>query len=137
MQPAASWSESVFLLKLFSIKILKWKIYSIPANGPVSLTRQTIYSVLPILDIVAFYKIKHLRKYLLIVYVGMVGAISPLYSMAVTPNSWSFISNYDPNFIMDPIGWVLQIPMIAGTAVIQIYLVRRWSKKWNEHFSAN
>jgi len=27
--------------------------------------------------------------------------------------------------------------MIAGTAVIQIYLVRRWSRKWNEQFSAN
>ncbi len=107
------------------------------ADGPVSMTRQTIYSVLPILDIIAFYKIKHLRKYLLIVYVGMVGVISTIYSMAVTPDSWSFSSNYDPNLIMDPIGWALQIPMMAVTAIIQIYLVRRWSKKWNEQFSAS
>ena len=106
-----------------------------PADGPVSLTRQTIYSVLPILDIIAFYKIKQLRRYLLIVYVGMVGVISTIYSMAITPDSWSFSPNYDPNFIFEPMGWILQIPMIVGTAVIQIYLVRRWSKKWNGQFS--
>ena len=105
-----------------------------PVDGPVSLTRQTIYSVIPVLDIIAFYKIKHLRKYLLIVYVGIVGVISTIYSMAVTPNSWSFSANYDPNFIWDPMDWILQIPMIIGTAIIQIYLVRRWSKKWNKQF---
>ncbi|QMU55171.1 MAG: hypothetical protein GKS07_09940 [Nitrosopumilus sp.] len=106
-----------------------------PADGPVSITRQTIYSVIPILDIIAFYKVKQLRKYLLIVYVGMVGVISTIYSMVVTPNSWSFSPNYDPNFIWDPMDWILQIPMMAITLVIQIYLVRRWSKKWNEQFS--
>ena len=110
------------------------RIYDMSTDNPVNLTRQTIYSVIPVLDIIAFYKIKHLRKYLLIVYVGIVGVISTIYSMAVTPNSWSFSANYDPNFIWDPMGWILQIPMIVGTAIIQIYLVRRWSKKWNEQF---
>ena len=107
-----------------------------PATGPVSLTRQTIYSVIPVLDLIAFYKIKHLRKYLLIVYVGVVGVVSSIYSMAVTPDSWSFSDNYDPDWILDPVGWALQLPMIAITIIIQIYLVRRWSKRWNDQFSS-
>ncbi len=106
-----------------------------PATGPVSLTRQTIYSILPVLDLIAFYKIKHLRKYLLIVYVGIVGVVSTVYSMILTPDSWSFSTNYDPDWIFDPIYWILHIPMIGITMLIQIYLVRRWSKKWNAQFS--
>ena len=105
-----------------------------PATGKVSLTRQTIYVLIPVLDLIAFYKIKHLRKYLLIVYVGVVGIASSIYSMAVTPESWSFNANYDPNYILDPVSWALQVPMMAITYAISIYLVRKWSKKWNLQF---
>jgi len=105
-----------------------------PATGKVSLTRQTIYVLIPVLDLIAFYKIKHLQKYLLIVYVGVVGIASTAYTMLVTPESWSFNVNYDPNFIMDPVHWALHIPMIAITYAISIYLVRKWSKKWNMQF---
>lgn len=38
-----------------------------PAKGKVSLTRQTIYCFIPILDIYAAYQIKKLRWYLLII----------------------------------------------------------------------
>ncbi len=59
-----------------------------PAKGKVSLTRQTIYVLFPVLDLIAFYKIKHLRKYLLIIYVGVAGIAGTAYSMLVTPESW-------------------------------------------------
>ena len=107
-----------------------------PATGKVSLTRQTIYVLIPVLDLIAFYKIKHLRKYLLIVYVGVVGIASSIYSMVVTPESWSFNSNYDPNYILDPVSWALQVPMMAITYAISIYLVRKWSNEWNEQFES-
>ena len=69
---------------------------------------------------------------MLIVYLGVVGVASSIYSMIVTPESWSFNENFDPNFMMDPVGWLLQLPMIAVTYAISIYLVRKWSRKWNE-----
>ena len=65
------------------------------------------------------------QKVLLIVYLGVVGVISSIYSVIVTPESWSFSDNYDPNFIFDPMSWTVQIPMIAITTAIQIFLVRR------------
>ena len=106
-----------------------------PANGLVSLTRQTIYSIIPVLDIIAFYKIKHLRKYLLIVYVGVALVAGSAYSLIVTPESWAFNENYDPNFIFSTTDWILQIPMMGIAMAIQIFLVRRWSRKWNEQFN--
>jgi len=105
-----------------------------PATGKVSLTRQTIFVLIPVLDLIAFYKIKKLRKYLLIVYLGVVGIASTAYSMVVTPESWAFNDNYDPNFMMDPESWALTFPMIAITYAISIYLVRKWSREWNEKF---
>ena len=107
-----------------------------PATGKVSLTRQTIFVLIPILDLIAYYKIKHLRKYLLIVYLGIAGIASTAYSIVVTPESWWFNDNFDPNYIMDAEDWALQIPMIAISYAISIYLVRKWSKKWNEQFES-
>ena len=114
----------------------KSQLILMPAKGKVSLTRQTIYVLIPILDLIAFYKIKHLRKYLLIVYVGVVGIASSVYSMIVTPESWEFNANYDPDYIFDPVSWALQIPMMAITYAISIYLVRKWSNEWNEQFES-
>ncbi len=105
-----------------------------PAKEKVSLTRQTIYVLFPVLDLIAFYKIKHLRKYLLIIYVGVAGIAGTTYSMMITPKSWFFNANYDPNFAMDPVDWALQIPMIVISYAISIYLVRKWSKQWNTQF---
>ena len=112
-----------------------------PADGPVSLTRQTIFVLIPILDLIAFYKIKHLRKYLLIVYLGIAIVAGTAYSMAVEPEYWTFDENYDADtsfdFMWDAESWALQIPMMAAVYGAAIYLVRRWSRKWNEQFSAN
>jgi len=106
-----------------------------PADGPVSLTRQTIFVLIPILDLIAFYKIKHLQKYLLIVYLGMAGIVGTVYSVVVSPESWTFSENYDPNYMLDPMDWVLQIPIMAATYAISIYLIRKWSTKWNKQFN--
>ena len=106
-----------------------------PASGKVSLTWQTIFVLIPVLDIIAFYRIKHLRKYLLIVYLLVVGVAGTIYSMLVTPEAWTFNDNFDPNFMTDPVGWLLQIPIMSVTYAISIFLVRKWSKQWNEQFT--
>lgn len=110
-----------------------------PANGPVSLTRQTIYVLIPVLDLIAFYKIKHLRMYLLIVYLGIAIVAGTAYSMVVEPEYWTFDENYDADasfdFMWDAESWALQIPMMAAVYGAAIYLVRRWSGEWNKQFT--
>jgi len=102
-----------------------------PPREKVSLTRQTIYVLIPILDLVAFYKIQHLRKYLLIVYVGVFGFIGSVYAWFIHPESWEFNDNYDPNYFMNTEYWILEIPMMVISATIAVFLVRLWSKRWN------
>jgi len=102
-----------------------------PPLKKVSLTRQTIYVLIPILDLIAFYKIQHLRKYLLIVYVGVFGIIGSIYAWFIHPESWYFNENYDPNYFMNTEYWVSEIPMMVLPAAIAVYLVRKWSKRWN------
>jgi len=105
-----------------------------PATGKVSLTRQTIFVLFPILDLIAFYKIKHLRKYLLIIYVGVAGIAGSAYSMVVTPQLWIFNDNYDQNYELNLEYYILQIPMIIIAYAISIFLVRKWSKLWNVEY---
>ena len=114
------------------------KILDMPANGPVSLTRQTIFVLIPVLDLVAFYKIKRLRMYLLIVYLGIALLAGTAYSMTVEPEYWTIDENYDPDasfeFMWSAESWAKWIPMMAITYAVAIFLVRRWSKEWNEQF---
>jgi len=60
----------------------------VPAHGKVSLTRQTIYCFIPIMDIYAAYHIKKLRLYLVII-LG-VGLTMSLISSVVNPMPDSF-----------------------------------------------
>ena len=56
-----------------------------PAKGPVSLTRQTIYCFIPIMNWYAAYNIKKFRKYLLIAIIvelslgAMYASLTPEY----------------------------------------------------------
>ena len=116
-----------------------------PANGPVSITKQTVYCFIPIMDLYAAYKIKKLRWYLLIM-IGLGFAMS-----AVTGIANPMPEQDDPSLYMDDMGDVdwgkvwfgpnpevaasLMILNIAITIVVAVYLIRRWSKKWNESFS--
>ena len=116
-----------------------------PAKGPVSLTRQTIYCFIPFFDLYAFYKIKKLRLYLLII-IGIAVAFT-IIEEGINP----IPESDDPVLYMDNFGnidWVkiffgpnpeISVGIfIANTAVaiiIAIFFIRRWSKKWNESFS--
>jgi hypothetical protein len=115
-----------------------------PATGKVSLTRQTIYVFIPILDLYAAYHIKKLRWYLLIMI--LVGFAMSGINSAILPS----IGEYDEDKIMTISGelnWEYLVlgenpelaiaTMVIYQAVtfgIAVYLIRRWSHKWNMQF---
>ena len=86
-----------------------------PAEGPVSLNRYTIYAIVPILDLYAVYQIKKTRWYLLISWVGGWG-LSIIIQMLL-PAPYGVFS------------------AIAVEIIISVYLIRRWVKEWNLSFN--
>lgn len=123
---------------------------------PVSVRRQTIYCLIPVLDMYAAYRVKRLRWYLLIMLLGvgvplsiMEGLLFPIDSDLVVwsdydslfmenplspldadPSLGGFFAFYysDPSYLAFSIfSWTMAIP-------IAILLIRRWSFKWNERF---
>ncbi len=119
-----------------------------PAKGKVSLLRQTIYCFIPIMDMYAAYHIKKLRWYLLI----FLGVTIPL-SMAIgVVYPISEINGYDQKLLLDnqeiDLGYAIlgDDPITAITLIViqnavgyslAVYLIRRWSKKWNAQFDLN
>ena len=114
-----------------------------PANGPVSILRQTIYCFVPILDLYAAYHIKKLRMYLLIMI--LTGLAMSVVGEVINPSGLSeqpMSSNNDlnPDFgevMFGPNPEVSVVLIMFDTAiayVIAIYFIRKWSRKWNEQF---
>lgn len=119
-----------------------------PAKGKVSLTRQTIYCFIPIMDMYAAYHVKKLRWYLLI----MLGVGIPLSMAMGVVNPMQEADEYHKKIFLDnqEIDWgyaflgenpetaiasiVIQSIVVYAVAV---YLIRRWSKKWNLQFDVN
>ena len=115
-----------------------------PAKGKVSLTRQTIYCFIPIMDIYAAYHVKKLRWYLLIMI--CVGIPMSIISSAVNPMPDEsdmenlVLENQEINWEYAMLG---ENPEVTITTIIinqaivyavAVYLIRRWSKKWNMQF---
>ena len=114
-----------------------------PAKGKVSLTRQTIYCFIPIFDFYAAYKVMRLRWYLLIMLIwsfvsAVIGEI--VNPVDLTENSIMNVESggMDWHTMMfgehPEIGITLMIINTVVTYCIAVYLIRRWSKKWNEKF---
>lgn len=91
-------------------------LFSPRIKKSVNLTRQTIYAVIPILDLYAAYKIEKLTLYFVIILsIGIgVGSIFEL------------LLPYPYHYIMSV---VVLIP-------IAVFLIRKWSKKWNIQFDS-
>jgi len=119
-----------------------------PAKGKVSLTRQTIYCFIPIMDLYAAYHIKKLRWYLLI----FLGVTIPLSMAMSTVNPTPETNEYAQKLVLDSqeIDWgyailgnnpenavvTFVIQNVVGYA-LAVYLIRKWSKKWNLQFDVN
>lgn len=110
-------------------------------NEPVSLLRQTIYCIIPILDIYAAYRVTRLRKYLVIMIpigfaLGMVDStLFPLPPVDENLDNMEisdmFFYGYDSNH------FIALIFEQAGLILLAIFLVRRWSKHWNQKFKGS
>lgn len=115
-----------------------------PAKGPVSLTRQTIYCFIPIMDLYAAYHVKKLRWYLLI----MLGAGAVLTGGAELINPQE--NRYDESMFLEnkeiDLAYIMLgenpeltiISIIIHNAVvysIAVYLIRKWSNRWNQNFT--
>ncbi len=99
---------------------------------PVSVKQQTIFALIPSVDVWAFYRIRKLRKFILIA-LGLGFAFSPI-SLAVSASiDMSTITSpldlyTNPIFLMYIVG---TIATLHGTLV---FFIRRWSNEWNKQF---
>jgi len=109
-----------------------------PAKGQVSLTRQTIYCMIPYLDMYAAYRVKRLRKYLLImillVAIPVTIADKVLFPIAKTASFEEFLQFLTFYYGVDTNHFVFSMATWAGAVLVAIFLVRRWSKQWNKQF---
>ncbi len=104
-----------------------------PADGPVNVTRQSIYAAIPILDMYSAYHIKRLRVYLALMILAIVipqtvieiavfGSfldIGDTFAVLLHPESEKF---HQGTYV---VSW-----MVLGIA-LSVYLIRRWSMQWN------
>jgi len=105
------------------------------AKGPVSVNLQSIFMFIPIVDLWAAYRIQKLRKFLLVIICFAVVVI-PLDIMLFPNDFWGDSSSNILEFSYGDLyarnGFDLAVQLIV--IGIQIILIRKWSKKWNEQF---
>jgi len=110
-------------------------------DEPVSLIRQTIYCLIPILDMYAAFRVKRLRRYLLIIL--SVGAVLGYIDTTLfSEYNWKEWDDFVSSFLFldyvkysdDPIRFPVLILYHVGSVLLAIYLVRRYSKQWNKKF---
>lgn len=91
---------------------------------PVSIKRQTVYALVPFLDLYAAYKIEKLILYLIIM-VGIALASFIFEIVFSIPHIDRItLETFASSYIII-VTQVLTIPLT-------VYLIRKWSKKWNE-----
>jgi len=114
-------------------------IYQYPSfqnNGqkkPVDLTRQTIFGFIPYLNLYALYLIQKLRKFFLIgILVSVILIIIETMAFVVLGST---VYKFEPEALVETIRLTpLTVAHVIGGILFSGFLVRRWSKKWNEQF---
>lgn len=115
-----------------------------PAKGPVNLTWQTIYCFIPIMDLYAAYNVKKLRWYLLIMLgTGAVlsGGAELIYPQESRYDESMFLENKEIDWAYVMLGENPELTIIsiiihnAIAYVIAVYVIRKWSNRWNQNFT--
>ena len=105
---------------------------------PVSLIRQTIYCLIPVLDGYAAYRVKRLRKYLviMIVLIGIPISIvdSVMFPLDTVTSFESFLEFMTFYYGVDTNHFIFSIAVQIGAVLLAIFLIRHWSKQWNTKF---
>lgn len=111
-----------------------------PATRPVSLGWQFIFAFIPILNVWAFYRIRRLRKYFLLVIVPQFAILA---AIGMSTSNMVLV-----RFVHPPLGLVWPDPnlklssegdfdaAVLGVAlqVLTLYLVIKWSREHNRQF---
>ena len=106
-------------------------------NEPVSLTRQTIYCVIPVMDMYAAYRVKRLRKYLvlMILQVGVPVSVADYFLFPhETDPVEGFVNVMTYYYDVSTSQFVFSIGIQIVAILFAIFLVRRWSRQWNNQF---
>ena len=105
-----------------------------PAKGPVKIAWQIVFTLIPVLNIWAFYRIKKLRKYILIVLIP----VTVISMIVIAPQVISEMENIQEGNLMNDdqsiLTSVVQYIVDAGFTILSIYLIYKWSKEWNKQF---
>ena len=108
-----------------------------PAKGKVSLTWQTIFCFIPIMDMVAAYRVKKLRKYLFIMIV-FVAIPTTIVAEILFPVEEELVEGFRNLFMyyygVDDNQFIYSVALQIGTIALAIFLIRRWSAQWNNQF---
>ena len=125
-----------------------------PAKGNVSIKWQIVFSIISPINLWAFYRIKKLRRYILYVLIpsiiiGLSLSLTGYYEMtlidpsggqmgsdAITPLP-PYMTPIKPQvgkFDVIPYN-IISILTSIGLTLFSVYLMVKWSRKWNEQFS--
>ena len=99
---------------------------------PVSVKKQTIFALIPSVDVWAFYRIRKLRKFILIA-LGLGFAFSPISLVVSASIDMSTITS-PLDLYSNPIFLMYMVGTIASLHGTLVYFIRRWSKEWNKQF---
>jgi hypothetical protein len=120
-----------------------------PAKGLVSLTRQTIYCFIPIMNWYAAYNIRKFRKYLLIAIIVEL-SLGAIYASLIPEYNISGINKGAISEDIDDleINWAEMVfrtdhpsglPIFLLILIIEysvtVFLIRRWTNQWNNQFN--
>jgi len=109
-------------------------VHNVAKKEPVSVNWQTLFILIPIVDLIATYRVEKLRLYLLIFGLGF-GLGSVILEMSLFPEAFfsdEYLDSWDL-FTEDfrEIGLAI---MLAGYG-LAVILIRMWSKEWNAKLS--
>lgn len=105
-----------------------------PASRRVSLTTQTIFCLIPVLDLYAAYRIKRLRKYLLFMIIFVMIPVT-IVDFALFPQQEDADFVRDVMFDYDDSNHMLySFCTWIASVLFAIFLIRRWSVQWNNQF---
>ena len=113
-----------------------------PAKGKVSLLTQTLFCFIPVLDLYAAYRIKKLRRYIVIMMLVIIIPIS-IASAIFIPTDYD-----DPDGVTKMLTFyygvedaqdeiIFAVTTNIATVLFAIFLIRRWSNSWNAQFDTD
>ena len=116
-----------------------------PAKGKVNVNLQSILALIPIADLFASYRVKKLRLYLLIVWIPVIaiGNLVP-HLMGYSERPLFMWEDCEPNWALfifldtcePPDLQAFSVILAIGIMAAAVYLIRRWSKRWNKQFES-